>query len=429
MQGQFYLGYRYINKQGLNLEIVEYKDNKNILVRFPCGMIKKITGVGIKKGRPFDSSIGMPKIGEKYPSANGGFVEIIKVYNKTKVRVRWEDGYESDKYYDQIKKGVNYHPIHTKLKSGQIFNTKSGRKVKVIEHISAVKIIVEFEDGARNTVTKSNLEKGNVGHPSSGIVVGQEFTTNSGWNGVVKEYIDPLNAIVKWQDGSESCEIPKHILNGDIKPLCQPSVCGIGYFGSGEYVPASYKTGKKAPHYIFKSWQRMLTRCYSEAEQQKDKSASYKGCLVTEDWHNFQNYIAWYKSQPSWEDETLQIDKDLLGNGRLYSSENCCLVPIEINIFLSGLVNLDRKLPLGVQYIRPRTSGSKEGYVAKSSEHGNDVYLGYYNTPEEAYEVYKKYKENRAKELASIYVDKINSKAYHALMNFSVEDWIRNHTV
>lgn len=49
------------------------------------------------------------------------------------------------------------------------------------------------------------------------------------------------------------------------------------------------------------------------------------------------------------------------------------------------------------------------------------IYLGLYNTPEEAFEVYKYYKEKNIKEVADYYKDKIPQKLYDAMYNYEVE--------
>lgn len=53
----------------------------------------------------------------------------------------------------------------------------------------------------------------------------------------------------------------------------------------------------------------------------------------------------------------------------------------------------------GVHIIKPRTKGSKIGYVAKIGHNGDREYLGYYDTPEEARDAYLK----REQELRSEY--------------------------
>ena len=49
------------------------------------------------------------------------------------------------------------------------------------------------------------------------------------------------------------------------------------------------------------------------------------------------------------------------------------------------------------------------------------VKLGYYDTPEEAFARYKKYKEDFIQDLAEQYKEEIPHKLYDALMNWKIE--------
>lgn len=69
---------------------------------------------------------------------------------------------------------------------------------------------------------------------------------------------------------------------------------------------------------------KMINRCYNE------KDISYynygaRGVVVCEEWkNNYQNFLDWSLSNGY--KDGLQIDKDILGNGMLYSPETCCWV-------------------------------------------------------------------------------------------------------
>ena len=49
------------------------------------------------------------------------------------------------------------------------------------------------------------------------------------------------------------------------------------------------------------------------------------------------------------------------------------------------------------------------------------VYLGSYNTPEEAFNVYKEFKERYIKEVADYYKEQIPQKLYDAMYRYEVE--------
>ena len=78
------------------------------------------------------------------------------------------------------------------------------------------------------------------------------------------------------------------IRKGNVKDRIHKSVHGVGFIGDGKY--KSSLNGSNTEHY--KSWSRMMARCYSEATQ--DRQPTYKGCSVDPIWHNFQNFAEWF---------------------------------------------------------------------------------------------------------------------------------------
>lgn len=304
------------------------------------------------------------------------------------------------------------------VKIGDIFETNRHGCVKVIEILSATKILVEFEDGTKKYVTKAHLMKGNVGHPTSGITVGYTFETNSGYKGVVKEYISCYEVVVQWEDGHLGIHRAGDIQTRAIKPLSQPSVFDVGYWGYGKYVPDNYSLREGTqyvPSVIKAYWTRMLDRCYNPTTLNKCRNVNYRATLVSDDFKCLQNFTEWALTQHNW-DKGFELDKDLLGGGKIYSKETCCFLPRAINIFLGGKPKSKSGLPEGVNYI----SGGKGGYVARCHFNRDREYLGFFKTPEEAGLVYRKRKEEVAKLLAEEYKDVISPQAYEALLKYEV---------
>lgn len=172
----------------------------------------------------------------------------------------------------------------------------------------------------------------------------------------------------------------------------------------------------------------MLRRCYSETY--RNKTDAYVGCIVCSDWLNYSEFKKWFHADRNSlmrdENESFwHLDKDILVKGnKIYSPETCCFVPQEIN---KVTVKPKRKLthqglPEGVGIIKPKTLGSKVGYTARAhtGTTDKDRYLGYYDTPEKAFKVYKKVKEGHIKSLAEKWKGKIDDKVYEALMNWEI---------
>ena len=426
----FYVGYRFVNKQGYSAEIVWYRHNKSIDIKFDdCDQILTTTGLYIKAGLPLHPVNGKPQVGDQYPCKDGDTVEIVEVVSTTKIRCKWlSDGEEKWTSLSSLKSGVNKHPNNWKYKKGDLVKTKNNGVVEVLEYRSAIDILICFDNGEEKSVTAQDLRVGHA-RPDSKFVsrVGHKFTTNSGWNGEVVEWNNSSNVKVLWQDGSESIETWSYVTSGTIKPLFQPSVCGVGYIGEGRFVPRGYRDlpgGKEyAPVELYAYWQRMMTRCYNELEQQKPSSRSYIDCSISSEWHNFQNFAEWALKNPYYgnydeKGKIWHIDKDILVHGnRVYSENTCLFIPNEINIIF-----VDNQIGntgyLGVNYIKPATKGAKEGYIARCYFGGERKYLGYYSTPKLAYQAYREAKIEAAKELADKWEGKVDDRVITALRNF-----------
>ena len=158
----------------------------------------------------------------------------------------------------------------------------------------------------------------------------------------------------------------------------------------------------------YASWQRMLYRCYG-----LKRYPSYVGCSVCDEWLHFSNFKKWFDENYV---EGYQLDKDILVKGnKVYSPTTCCFVPPKINYILLNAKRARHDLPLGVHRVR--------GGKFYSTYSGKHIYLGTFNTSEEAFQAYKQAKEAHIQEVATQYYNdgKITEKVYNALMNYKVE--------
>lgn len=189
-------------------------------------------------------------------------------------------------------------------------------------------------------------------------------------------------------------------------------VYGVGINDSLDCVKVEQK---HLPSYSV--WMEMLARCYNE--KRWIKQPTYKGCLVCEEWKRYSNFKLWYDNNHI---DGYDLDKDILIKGnRIYSPETCCFVPSEINsMFVKNNANRGN-LPIGV-YVKYRGL-KKVKYGVSLSLTGKRGYVGYYDTPEEAFAAYKRAKEAHIKEVAEKYYSdgKITKRVYDALMRYEVE--------
>lgn len=163
-------------------------------------------------------------------------------------------------------------------------------------------------------------------------------------------------------------------------------------------------------------WVDMIRRCCDE--KYKEKKPFYKDSKVCEEWCNFQNFAKWYYNN-YYEviGEQMCLDKDILHkHNKLYSPDNCIIVPQSINKLLERN-NSSNGLPLGVHYDKRRYK-----YVAQcKGGKGDNRYLGQFNSPNDAFYAYKEAKECRIKHIADEYKDRIPKKIYEALYKYEVD--------
>jgi hypothetical protein len=229
----------------------------------------------------------------------------------------------------------------------------------------------------------------------------------------VVEYNNANDIWVKFKQGKPVHADWREFCKGIIKSPYDRSVFGVGYLGEGKY--AVSKKYKCTPQYV--TWKRMLERCYDEKFQVKNPT--YKGCLVCDEWHNFQNFAKWHdENYYEIEGEIMHLDKDILvKNNNIYSPDKCCFVTKNINILFTKN-NIKRgSLPIGVYWHKR----DKKFSVVCGNGKGRTTHLGYHNTPEEAFKKYKSHKEKLIKRIAEEYISLIPDKLYKALISYQVE--------
>lgn len=241
--------------------------------------------------------------------------------------------------------------------------------------------------------------------------IGQENYNNQGCMMTIIAYRNAKDIDVKFIDGTvitnkKYCDFKKGIIKN---PNCA-SVHNVGFIGQGTYSP---KNHKDAHEY----WRGMLRRCYDS--QYQLKRSTYIGCEVCEEWHCFQNFAKWfYDNYYEVPDQTMALDKDILCKGnKIYSPDTCVFVSQDINKLFTKSNTKRGELPIGVNF---KEKNNK--YQASCSDGSNHkIYLGLYNTPEEAFEAYKEYKEQTIKDIAEEYKDVIPEVLYNAMINYEVE--------
>ena len=244
---------------------------------------------------------------------------------------------------------------------------------------------------------------------------GEENISKFGSKMIITKYISARDIDVYFPEYNWTSKhnFYNNFKNGLIKCPYEPRVYGHGYMGEGKY--KSKKNGKHTRCY--QTWHGMLERCYDPKYHKKEPA--YKDCEVCDEWLNFQNFAKWfYKNYYEVLGERMHLDKDILvKHNKLYSPETCIFVPQPINSLFTKRKSKRGSEPIGVSYRNDRNK--YRAYCDDGS--GEYVHLGHYNSFEEAFQVYKQYKENLIKKTADKYKDFIPEKLYKSLYKYEVE--------
>ena len=258
---------------------------------------------------------------------------------------------------------------------------------------------------------------------------GETSVSNVGCVMKIVEYNNREDIIIQFEDKYKYRVHTsyKHFKNGQCKNPFFPSVFGHGYLGVDKEgnVPkmSELKDGKWCITWEYNKWQRMLQRCFDN--KLKEKKPTYKDVTCCDRWLCFANFLEDFeilKQEYNWNvDEKLNLDKDILNKGnKIYSLENCVLVPNWINLLFIKNDAKRGQYPIGVTYHK-----QAKKYQAKCRINGKQIRLGLYNTPEEAFNAYKMAKENEIKKIANDCVSKgfmaKDSRLYNAMMGYQVK--------
>lgn len=232
----------------------------------------------------------------------------------------------------------------------------------------------------------------------------------------IVEYISYSNIIVEFENKFKTKASYKQFLKGYISNPYDKSLYGIGYLGEGKY--KTKINNKFTPQY--NRWVNMMTRCYNKKTHMVQPT--YAECLVDPIWHNFQKFAEWYdKNYYEVDNETMCLDKDILIKGnKIYSPENCIFVPERINSLFLKCDKRRGNLPIGITLHKRKIK--KDNYMVQmQNNNGKPIFIGVFDTTEEAFIAYKNSKEQVIKQMAENYKDKIPKKLYNALYYYEVE--------
>ena len=258
---------------------------------------------------------------------------------------------------------------------------------------------------------------------------GETNVSNEGCAMKIVEYNNALDIVIEFQDEHKYRVHTRyeHFKNGECKNPFYPSVYGFGYLGVDKEgnVPkmSEFKDGKWRNTWEYNKWMNMLKRCFDN--KYKERNPIYKDVTCCDRWLCFANFLEDFeilKQEYNWsKDEKLNLDKDILNkNNKIYSLENCVLVPNWINMLFVKNDASRGDCPIGVSYNKQRKK-----YQAFCSINKKLKRLGYFITPLEAFNAYKIAKEQEIKRVANDCVLKgyitQESRLYNAMISYQIK--------
>lgn len=232
----------------------------------------------------------------------------------------------------------------------------------------------------------------------------------------IVEYNNARDIIVEFQDKYKT-KIKAEYGNykkGSIKNPYYPSVYEVGIIGT-KYQNCHLNNTKE-----YKTWCSILQRSFNE--QYKKRCSVYQDVICCDEWLLFDNFYEWLHKQENFDKwicgDKWDIDKDILVKGnKIYSPNLCTLVLHSVNSLFTKSDKARGNLPIGVSKHYKKYQVSCQNTLLNHRE-----FLGTYDTPEDAFIVYKKYKENLIKKVAQEEYSKgnITKQCYDAMMNYKV---------
>lgn len=182
---------------------------------------------------------------------------------------------------------------------------------------------------------------------------------------------------------------------------------------NGTWVQSKVVEGERVITRAGRLWGSIKTRTKVDGSFKRHHTTTEQGQNGFKD---FQSFAEWCHTQVNYncvdmEGKKYELDKDIKGKGdKWYSPGNCAFVPQHLNKLLNDQKSRVGDLPLGVSF--HKKSGK---YSAKISSFNRRVWLGLYDTPEEASIEYKSAKSLEILRLLRYYEDHLDSEVVFEL--------------
>lgn len=201
---------------GLMATIIEYRKYIDIKIQFEDGYVKKATYNRFKKGTISHKTVKTihkhrDNVGDTRINKDGELIELIRYKNNYDVDIKFEDGYIwKNTEIRNFHNGV-HNPNKKINRVGEHKLMNCGLEAKIIEYRSAEDIDIEFEDG---TVAKhkwyGDFQDGSISHPNLNTRlnslklkrIGETIILNCGFKATLIEYRNANDIDVRFEDGA-----------------------------------------------------------------------------------------------------------------------------------------------------------------------------------------------------------------------------------
>ena len=236
------------------------------------------------------------------------------------------------------------------------------------------------------------------------------FPSKSFGDFTITEYINSKHVVVQFVNTHNKVKTTvANIKTGYVRDKNARKVYGVGINDIGDTLDVNGKFNR-----AYQLWVDVIKR--SHCPKFKSKNETYLHVTCSENWFLYSKFIHDIEKMTGYANADWFLDKDILSKGvKIYSSETCCFVPREINNLFTKRRKCRGEYPIGVSFYKTTLK-----FKSTVSVGGGKIHLGVYNTPEEAFCVYKREKEKYIKEVANKWKDQIDIRVYEALMSYEV---------
>ena len=182
--------------------------------------------------------------------------------------------------------------------------------------------------------------------------------------------------------------------------------------GDGEYIQHKYNLTDTEFYKLSARYGGITQRA-----KNNHRNNLYQFVRLHESFSTLDKFVAWCIKQVGYEyyindTDNWHLDKDILGdeNDKMYSANNCVLVPSELNVMAQ--MKKRNKYGKGVQY----QPNKKNPYRAYININGKSIGLGYYSTAEEANAEYVKARQAQVNVLKERYKGMVDDRVWGGLM-------------